>query len=135
MQIYNEDLVTEFAYEWAEGTEKIVGAMLGKKGVIISDTSKTNIQIRVNEKSGGKLEIDIMYRDSLRFTEMGAGRGYHKGQRITAKSYRDGLDKARIRKKILMKPIFGRIAMLHSVVAAKLIRDIRNDFNTLRNYA
>lgn len=133
MQIYNDDLTTEYVYEWAYGTEKVVGSLMKKYGVVFSDNSRVNIKIEVVEKSGGLIEVQIMYRDSLRFTEMGAGNGYRKGKRITSQEYRNQLEKGRIRKKILMKPIFSRIGRLQSVVAAKLMQDIRTDFYKLKN--
>lgn len=131
MQIYDEYLTEEFLAEWIESTVRIIGAGLKKKGVVVSDPSSPNIRLRLLQKTAGYAEIHFIYRDSLRFTEMGAGRGYHKGQRITQAQYRQEIAKGRKRKKILMKPIYGRLASLQQVVAAKVIQDIQNDFQIL----
>lgn len=131
MQIHDEYLTEEFLLEWVESTEKIIGAGLKKKGVVVSDPSRVNIRLRLLQQSAGYAEIHFIYRDSLRFTDMGAGRGYHKGQRISQAKYREEIAKGRRRKRITNKPIYGRIAQLQQVVAAKVIQDIQNDFKIL----
>lgn len=133
MQITDKYIVEEFLEEWVESTERIIGAGLKKNKVLFSDSSRVNIRIKIVQSLIGYSEFHFIYRDSLRFTEMGAGNGYTKGQRINQAQYRKAMDKGRRRKKILMKPIFGRIANLQSLVAAKLIQDISNDFQNLNN--
>ena len=133
MQIYDDYLTAEVLEEWVESTERVIGAGLKKNGVWVSDPARANIRIKIIESIGGIVELHFVYRDSLRFSEMGAGNGYHKGTRVTSQQYRQALDKGRKRKKILMKPIFRRIAGLQTVVAAKLIQDISNDFQKLKD--
>lgn len=133
MLITDRYIIEEFLEEWLESTEKIVGAAMKKNKVFFSDNARINIRIRLIQNLVGYSEFHFIYRDSLRFTEMGAGQGYNKGQRINQAEYRKAIDKGRKRKKILMKPIFGRIANLQSLVAAKLIQDISNDFQILND--
>lgn len=133
MLITDKYLIEEFLEVWLESTEAIVGAAMKKNKVFFTDTSRANIRIRLIQNLVGYSEFHFIYRDSLRFSEMGAGRGYSKGKRINQAEYRKAMDKGRRRKKILMKPIFGRLANLQSLVAAKLIQDISNDFQILNN--
>lgn len=131
MQIHDDYLTEEFLLEWVESTERIIGAGLKKKGVVVSDPSRENIRLRLLMQTAAYAEIHFIYRDSLRFTDMGAGRGYHKGQRITQAQYRQEIAKGRRRKRITNKPIYGRIAQLQQVVAAKVIQDVLSDFKLL----
>jgi hypothetical protein len=104
--------------------------MLKKRGVQVSDASRENIRIQIFERSSGMIDLHFLYRDSLRFTDMGAGRGYHKGVRVTQAEYRAKLEeKGRKRKRILMKPIFGRLAVLQEVLKTSILQDILTDFN------
>jgi hypothetical protein len=129
-EFHEEWTATEFVYDWVERTEKIIGSMLKKRGVQVSDASRENIRIQIFERSSGMIDLHFLYRDSLRFTDMGAGRGYHKGVRVTQAEYRAKLEeKGRKRKRILMKPIFGRLAVLQEVLKTSIIQDILTDFN------
>lgn len=133
-EFHDEWTATEFVYDWVERTEKIIGSMLSKKGVQVSDASRENIRIRIFERSSGMIDLHFLYRDSLRFTDMGAGSGYHKGVRVTQADYRAKLEeKGRKRKRILMKPIFGRIGVLQEVLKTSIIQDILSDFNNFGN--
>ncbi|MER0442187.1 hypothetical protein [Emticicia sp. W12TSBA100-4] len=130
----DEWTATEFVYDWVERTEKIIGSMLKKRGVQVSDASRENIRIKIFERSSGMIDLHFLYRDSLRFTDMGAGRGYHKGVRVTQADYRAKLaEKGRKRKRILMRPIFGRLAVLQEVLKTSIVQDILTDFNNFGN--
>jgi hypothetical protein len=132
-EFQDEKKAKEFVYDWVERTEKIIGSMLKKNGVQVSDATRENIRIKIFERSSGMIDLHFMYRDSLRFTDMGAGRGYHKGTRVTQADYRAKLEKGRKRKRILMKPIFGRIAVLQEVLKTSILQDILIDFNKFGN--
>lgn len=133
-EFHDEWTATEFVYDWVERTEKIIGSMLKKKGVQVSDVTRENIKIQVLERSSGMIDLHFIYRDSLRFTDMGAGRGYSLGKRISQAEYRAKLEeKGRKRKRILMKPIFGRLAVLQEVLKTSIIQDILTDFNNFGN--
>ena len=129
-EFHDEKKAKDFVYDWAERTEKIIGSMLSKKGVQVSDATRENIRIKIFERSNGMIDLHFLYRDSLRFTDMGAGSGYHKGVRVTQGDYRAKIEeKGRKRKRILMKPIFGRIAVLEEVLKTSIVQDILTDFN------
>lgn len=133
-EFHDEWTATEFVYDWVDRTEKIIGSMLKKKGVQVSDASRENIKIQVFERASGMIDLHFIYRDSLRFTDMGAGNGYHKGVRVSQSDYRNKLaEKGRKRKRILMKPIFGRIGVLQEVLKTSIIQDILTDFNDFGN--
>lgn len=129
-EFHDEWTATEFVYDWVERTEKIIGSMLKKRGVQVSNASRENIRIKIFERSSGMIDLHFLYRDSLRFTDMGAGRGYTKGVRVTQADYRAKLEeKGRKRKRILMRPIFKRIVVLQEVLKTSIIQDILTDFN------
>lgn len=133
-EFHDEWTATEFVYDWVERTEKIIGSMLKKRGVQVSDASRENIRIKIFERSSGMIDLHFLYRDSLRFTDMGAGRGYHKGVRVTQADYRAKLEeKGRKRKRILMRPIFKRIVVLQEVLKTSILQDILSDFNNFGN--
>lgn len=133
-EFHDEWTATEWVYDWVERTEKVIGSMLKKRGVQVSDTSRENIKIKIFERSSGIIDLHFIYRDSLRFTDMGAGNGYHKGTRTTQAEYRTKLEeKGRKRKRILMKPIFSRLGVLQEVLKTSIIQDILTDFNNFGN--
>ena len=124
---YNQDLVLEMIYEWAETVERIIGAGLKKKKVKISDTSKKNIRLQIIESLSGVVEINFYYRDALRFVDMGAGNGYHKGKKIGRTD--QGNLKGRTKKKILNKPLYAQLYRLKSQIAFKLIEETALQFS------
>ncbi len=117
----NQDLALEIIYEWAETVEKIIGAGLKKKKIKISDTSQRNIRIKIIESISGITEVQFYYRDALRFVDMGAGNGYHKGKKI-GRTDADNL-KGRKPKKILNKPLYTQLARLKSQIVFQLIEE------------
>lgn len=113
-------IANDYIEDWAERTERIVGGVMKKQKLKFSDPSKENISISVQDQ-GQNTKIEIMFRTSLRFVDMGAGRGYHKGVRINRGAYLDATSKGRLKKPILNKPIYGRIAKLKDVLSANII--------------
>jgi hypothetical protein len=133
-KLYQKELAAEVVYDWAETTEKMIGGMMRKKNVKFSDNSKQNIVIKLIHKSSGLISLHFFYRDALRFTDMGAGRGYTKGQRITKGTYRDIIDETqspRKRKRILNKPIYSRLNRLMDVVAVTLIKEAEDSLQNI----
>ena len=130
---YQQELATEVVYDWILSTEKVIGSIMKKRKVVFSETNRRNITIKLIERAKGLINLDFFYRDSLRFTDMGAGRGYHKGVRISQGEYIREMRSRRRRKRILMKPIFGRLNSLMEVVSAKLIEMAELDFGTTLN--
>lgn len=126
----NYDEIYEYLTDWAERTERIVGAALKKQKVVLSNPSEKNIVIAVFKKSLTNIGITISTRDALRFVDMGAGRGWRKGKRITQREYRKKLDevaKPRVRKAVFNKPIFRQIARLKDVVASSITESMLKD--------
>ncbi len=126
---YQQELATEVVYDWVDSTEKIIGSIMKKRKVTFSEPGRRNIIIKLHERGEGMINLDFFYRDSLRFTDMGAGRGYHKGVRVTHDEYLREMRSKRRRKRILMKPIFGRLSALMEVVSAELIEMAELDFD------
>lgn len=124
--ILNKDLALEIIYDWAESVERIIGAGLKKKKVKISDTSQKNIRLQIIESLSGVVELKFYYRDALRFVDMGAGNGYHKGKKIGRTD--QGNLKGRTKKKILNKPIYIQLARLKSQIAFQLIEETALQF-------
>ena len=77
--------IEPFLKDFAAQTEKIIGSIIIKKGVKISDTSQKNIVIQVLKTASG-YNVEYLYRNSLRFTSMGVGRGWDHGVKISARS-------------------------------------------------
>jgi len=121
----NYEEVYDYVKAWAESLERIVGAALIKRGVIISDRTKRNITVTVLRKTLSNVGIEISTRDALRFIDMGAGRGWHKGKRTSQYAYRKRLNeganaKPRVKKIVFNKPIYKQIARLGDVVATAI---------------
>jgi hypothetical protein len=113
----------DYIKDWATRTERIVGGVMRRHRVVFSDNNSPNIEIST-ESGGGNTRINIAFRDSLRFVDMGAGRGYHKGQRINQGAYADSKTKGRTKKPIINRPIYSRIGVLKSVVQARVSEQI-----------
>lgn len=116
--------IEPFLLDFAKHTEKIIGSIIIKKGVKISDTSQKNIVIEVIKTSTG-FNVEYLYRNSLRFADMGAGRGWHLGVRISAKARKESLLKFQSRKKknITNRPSFASVHRLEESLAVE-IQDI-----------
>ncbi|WP_394995593.1 hypothetical protein [Emticicia sp.] len=105
----NNDLV-KYVNESAEKTEKIVGAKIARN-TKISNGSRPNIKVAVNIIADGIIELQYIYRDSLRLRDMGAGRGYTKGQAIGSRNIR-----GRRPVRITNRPIFAQINRMSEIV-------------------
>lgn len=114
-----QDEIIDFLEGWIPSTEGIVGSTLKKHKVKISQTNKQNIRIDLERHQDMLIMLKVRYRDSLRYTDMGAGRGYSKGQRITNASYAAALGR-RKRKPIVNKPVWRRLFGLQRVIAGKI---------------
>lgn len=133
-KLYQQELAAEVVHEWAETTEKMIGGIMRKRNVKFSETSRQNIIIKLLNRSKGIISLHFYYRDALRFTDMGAGRGYHKGQRIGKDTYRDMIDQAtnpRRRKRILNKPIYSRLGRLMDVVSVTMIKEAEDSLQNI----
>ncbi len=108
--VQNKDLAIEIIYEWAETVEKIIGSALKKKKVKISEPDQKNIRIMIIESLNDTVELQFYYRDALRFVDMGAGNGYHKGKKNNPSKKVEG--KGRRKKAILNKPLYTQLARL-----------------------
>ena len=127
----NEDLATEVVYDWVERTVKILGANMAKRGVKFSDPGSPNVRILIIDSLKGKISLHFYYRDALRFVDMGSGRGYTKGRRITQDDYRNAIRSRRARKPILNKPIYGRLNQLLEAVAGKIMFEAEIGFDDI----
>jgi hypothetical protein len=120
---------TNFFEDWMKSTERIIGSMIKKKGVKVSDPSRQNIRLHLLNATANYTEIRIYFRDSLRMTDMGAGRGYRKGQRVASiQDLKDNRQlKGRKRKKITNRPIYRRISNLQKIVILRVIEEITDE--------
>jgi hypothetical protein len=69
---YQQELALEVIDEWIYSTEKIIGAIMKKRKVLFTDNSRQNIRIKLKEQAKGMVDLSVYYRDTLRFTDMGA---------------------------------------------------------------
>ncbi len=109
--------IEPFLQDFALQTEKIIGAIIIKKGVKISDTTQKNIIVNVLKTVTG-FDIEFAYRVSLRFADMGVGKGYHKGTKITVASTEKF--KVRRKKNIVNRPSFARAHLLEEALAVEI---------------
>jgi hypothetical protein len=119
----------KYLEQWVESTANIIGAVMVKKKVQFSETDRENISISLSKKASHIYEITIRSRESLRFVDMGAGNGFHKGVPTSTRKPQKAVRKnsahvsllgnsTRKPKKILTKPLFGRLNDLQSVLLA-----------------
>lgn len=113
--------IEPFLIDFAKQTEKIIGSIIIKKGVKISDTSQKNIVVQVLKTATG-FNVEYLYRNSLRFADMGVGRGWDHGVKISAQSYSAvlGKFKSRKRKNITNRPAFASIHRLEEALAVEI---------------
>lgn len=116
--------ILEYVKDWATSTEKIVGSRLKKEGVEISHPELQNIVIDILQTSLTSLRIQIKARDALLYTQMGAGRGWRKGVKLSTSDSKG----SRRRKPIWNKPIYSQIAKLSEVIALQKISEVRDIF-------
>lgn len=119
MRTSDKSAIIDFIQDWIYSTERIIGAALKRNRVKFSDATQKNIQIRLVQ-SLEKISLEFHFRDALRFVDMGAGRGYHKGIKM---GRTDVGTKLRRKKKIMNKPLYARIARLQEGVAISLIEE------------
>lgn len=113
--------IQPFLEDFARESERIIGSIIIKKGIKISDTSKKNILVEVVKTATG-YDVEFLYRNSLRFTSMGAGRGWDHGIKINAQKYQKSLKPFRVRRKkdATNRPAFGRIHRLEEALAVQI---------------
>lgn len=116
--IHDDALALEIIYTWADMLPRIVGAGMKRNKVSFSDNSLRNIYTKVNELEN-LTEIEIYFRESLRFVDMGAGNGYHKGKKINAS--KKSVGKPRRKKAILNKPLFRQFGRLNGQLSSRII--------------
>jgi hypothetical protein len=128
MQYYTREIL-DYLDTWAKSTEKIVGAAIRKAGVTISEPDQRNILIDIFQKGLDTIGIEIIASDVLRFLDMGAGRGWRKGKKISPQFTRKN-DKSnpRIKKSVWNRPLYKRIARLQEVVTVKIIEEAVSTF-------
>lgn len=119
MRNLDKSAIIDFILDWIVSTERIIGAGLKRNRVKFSDNTQKNIRIKLIE-SLENISLEFHFRDALRFVDMGAGRGYHKGLKIGRTTI---TTKARLKKKIMNKPLYGRIARLQEGIAISLIEE------------
>jgi hypothetical protein len=128
--------IQPFLEDFARQTERIIGSIIKKKGIIISDTSQKNIVVAVVKTTTG-YDVEFLYRNSLRFTSMGAGRGWSHGVKISASGYQKALSsmKSRRQKDATNRPAFARIHRLEEALALEIedlaVNQIKQNFEDL----
>lgn len=127
MRTFDKSAIIDFIQDWIQSTERIVGAALRRNRVKFSDNTKANIRIRIVDSLQNNLSLEFYFRDALRFVDMGAGRGYHKGTKIGRTTISTILRK---KKKILNKPLYARLASLQEGVIFSLIEEFTAELQT-----
>lgn len=114
--------IEPFLIDFAKQSERIIGSIIVKKGVVISDKTQQNILVRVVKTITG-FDIEFLYRPSLRFADMGVGNGWHKGTKLNLKpEHLNGKEKFRVRKpkNIVNRPVFARAHLLEEALAVEI---------------
>lgn len=129
MENYSAEIMAYVA-NWAASTEKIVGYAIKKSGIKVSEASQRNITIDVIQGAFDTIGIKIIARDALRFVDMGAGRGWHKGKKVSVNtsSRKKKTENPRIKKSIWNRPLYKRIARLQEVVTVQTIEKVISTF-------
>jgi hypothetical protein len=114
---------TEFI-EWLHGTatstERKIGASMKRYKVKFSEPDRRNIFIRVLEQTYG-VEIAAIFRDGLRFADMGVGRNYTKSGRLTQKEHRAAIgNRQRVPKPITNRNLYAMVHRIEEVAAGAL---------------
>ena len=128
--------IQPFLEDFARESERIIGSIIIKKGIKISDTSKKNILVEVVKTATG-YDVEFLYRNSLRFTSMGAGRGWDHGIKINARKYQTSLKPFRVRrqKDATNRSAFGRIHRLEEAISVQIqdlaVNQIMDNFEDL----
>lgn len=131
---FNEE-VLKINRAWASATESVVERVIRRRKLKVSRPDKKNIDIIVYRR-GDDVVNDFVFRNALRYVDMGAGRGYMKGKRITDastakrsyykvgktfKKYKTKLSaRGRRAKKIITRPIYARIHELQEVMGVTM---------------
>jgi hypothetical protein len=109
-----KDLI-QHVQESAEKTEKIVGSKYARAVKKISDSNRRTITVPVNESSD-VITVEYVYRDAVRFRDMGAGKGFHKGRPNSAT-----IIGSRRPVKISNRPIHRQINLLSETVDGAIV--------------
>lgn len=99
----------------AEKTEKIVGSKYARAVKKISDKTRRTITVPVTENDD-IITVQYVYRDAVRFRDMGAGRGFHKGRPNSATARGN-----RRPTKISNRPIHAQINRLSETVDGAIV--------------
>lgn len=113
--------------ESAEKTEKITGAKIARL-TKLSNNSRPNVRVLVSVLDDGMLELQYVYRDSLRLRDMGAGRGYSKGRPTSANSIR-GRQPVRITNRPIHAQINRLIDLVDGAVMDYSVRELITPFD------
>lgn len=128
MRSYDKSEIIDFLNTWITSTERIIGAGLKRNRVKFSDNTQKNIRIRIVDELKGNISLEFYFRDALRFVDMGAGRGYHKGEKLG----RTTLDTIlRRKKKIMNKPLYTRLAILTEGIANVIIEEFTTSLQNI----
>ncbi|MEA5458707.1 hypothetical protein VB796_06650 [Arcicella sp. LKC2W] len=127
MRSYEKSNIIEFLNDWITSTERIVGAALKRNRVKFSDNTTPNIRIRIIEQLQGNVSLEFYFRDALRFVDMGAGKGYHKGKKLGRTTINTIFRK---KKKVLNKPLYSRLARLQEGILISLIEEFTTELIT-----
>lgn len=111
----------EHVQESADRVPAIVGAKIGRGVKKFTDKTRQNVFANVTDE-GDTIRVDYAYRDSLRFRDMGAGRGYSKG-RATSTNATVG----RRPVKITNRPVHAQINRLLETVDGQIVDFAVND--------
>lgn len=115
--------IEPFLIEFAKQSERIIGSIIIKKGVKVSDKTQKNIVISVVSTTTG-YNVEFWYRNSLRWVDMGVRPGYVHGIKITVEGYKKALkgkNQGIVKpKKITNRPSFARIHALEDALAVEI---------------
>lgn len=109
-----KDLI-QHVQESAEKTEKIVGSKYARAVKKISDRTRRTITVPVSENDD-VITVQYIFRDAVRFRDMGAGRGFHKGRPDSA-----AIRGSRRPANISNRPIHRQINLLSETVNGAIV--------------
>ena len=116
-----------------ERLAKTVQFRVGKaiKKYSVETTTDETVKINITKTFELNYTIIFNFREGLRWTDMGAGSGYHKGKGLSRNNYEFGIEKfktARRPKPIINRKIFWMINSLREVGSLKIVDETINSF-------
>lgn len=128
MRSYDKSEILDYLNTWIQSTERIIGAALKRNRVKFTDNTQKNIRIRLVDELKGNVSLEFFFRDALRFVDMGAGNGYHKGTKLGRTTLKTILRK---KKKVMNKPLYTQLAKLSEGITNVIIEEFTTSLENI----